>query len=223
MKIPYGQCDFESIREEGMFYSDKTIFLPMMENRDLFGSFQVFLRPRRFGKSTLIHMLRHYYDLNLKDRFERLFKGLYVYDHPTPEQGKYMVLYFDFSPVATDGDKDKMEKSFDALVSDECLGFIREYSYLLPGLESLLPSFERCPPAATQLSSLLSMVKGSGYKVFLLIDEYDNFAHSLLTKEAAQLKQQLQQEYEQEHRRSGTLYSSAFLGTGFVKAFYKAM
>ncbi|MFM7204826.1 MAG: AAA family ATPase, partial [Myxococcota bacterium] len=36
-------------------------------------------------------------------------------------------------------------------------------------------------------------------------------------------KQQLQQEYEQEHRRSGTLYSSAFLGTGFVKAFYKAM
>ncbi|MFM7199196.1 MAG: AAA family ATPase, partial [Myxococcota bacterium] len=83
MKIPYGQCDFESIRERGMFYADKTTLLPLLESAGQFGSFQVFLRPRRFGKSTLIHMLRHYYDLNLKDRFERLFKGLYVYDHPT--------------------------------------------------------------------------------------------------------------------------------------------
>ncbi|MFM7204226.1 MAG: AAA family ATPase, partial [Myxococcota bacterium] len=57
MKIPYGQCDFAEIRREGMFYADKTPFLPLMENIGWYGKFQLFLRPRRFGKSTLIHML----------------------------------------------------------------------------------------------------------------------------------------------------------------------
>ncbi|MFM7199261.1 MAG: AAA family ATPase, partial [Myxococcota bacterium] len=70
MKIPYGQCDFERIRRRGQFYADKTPYLSLMENSDLYGQFQLFLRPRRFGKSTLIHMLRYYYDIKLKDRFD---------------------------------------------------------------------------------------------------------------------------------------------------------
>jgi Predicted AAA-ATPase/PD-(D/E)XK nuclease superfamily len=66
MKIPYGMSDFSQIREEGYFYADKTPFLPVLEAnyRHL-----VFLRPRRFGKSTLVSMLGHYYDLG---RWEHL-------------------------------------------------------------------------------------------------------------------------------------------------------
>ncbi|MFM7203234.1 MAG: AAA family ATPase, partial [Myxococcota bacterium] len=223
MKIPYGQCNFEDIRERGQFYADKTMYLPLMENADRYGKFQLFLRPRRFGKSTLIHMLRYYYDINLKDRFERLFKGLYIYDHPTPKQGRYLVLYFDFSSVATDEGKDEMRRSFDGLVRDECRRFVNDYRHLIPRLETLEPDLRTCLPAATQIASLFRVVQSSPYKVFILIDEYDNFAHALLTKEAGKLREQLRREYEAEHRSSGTLYSEAFFGTGFVKNFYKAM
>ena len=57
MKIPYGVSDFGLIRSKGFFYADKTPFLPVLEAgyRHV-----VFLRPRRFGKSTLISLLEHY-------------------------------------------------------------------------------------------------------------------------------------------------------------------
>ena len=99
MKIPYGICNFDTIRSEGFFYADKTPFLPVLEAayRHL-----VFLRPRRFGKSTLVSMLEHYYDLGRRDRFDALFGGLWIHDHPTAEQGAYLVLTLDFSRVATD-------------------------------------------------------------------------------------------------------------------------
>ena len=80
MKIPYGTSNFGQIREEGYFYADKTPFLQVLEAgyRHV-----VFLRPRRFGKSTLVSLLEHYYDLGRKDRFDDLFQGLWVHQHPT--------------------------------------------------------------------------------------------------------------------------------------------
>jgi hypothetical protein len=56
MKIPYGISDFGRIRDGGFFYADKTPFLPVLE-----AGYEhvVFLRPRRFGKSTLVSMLEH--------------------------------------------------------------------------------------------------------------------------------------------------------------------
>src|SRR5262245_29503378 len=100
MKIPYGTCNFEQIRTEGFFYADKTRFIPALED---YYRHVVFLRPRRFGKSTFVSMLEHYYDLAKKDQFEKLFRGLAIHEHPTAEQGRYLVLSFDFSGIATDG------------------------------------------------------------------------------------------------------------------------
>src|SRR5262249_62405942 len=99
MKIPYGISDFGQIRAEGFFYADKTPFLPVLE-----GVYRhvVFLRPRRFGKSTLVSMLEHYYDLGRRDRFDERFRGLWVHEHPTGERGGYLVLALAFSAVATD-------------------------------------------------------------------------------------------------------------------------
>ena len=99
MKIPYGISDFGQIRSEGFFYADKTPFLPVLEAgyRHV-----VFLRPRRFGKSTLVSMLEHYYDLGRRDRFDQLFQGLWIHEHPTAERNAYLVLPLDFSCVATD-------------------------------------------------------------------------------------------------------------------------
>ena len=62
----------------------------------------LFPRPRRFGKTTFLSLLEHYYDVARKDRFEELFSGLYAFDHPTPERHRYLVLRLDFSGLGLD-------------------------------------------------------------------------------------------------------------------------
>lgn len=109
MKIPYGVSDFEKIRKEGFFYADKTRLLAELER---LYQYVVFLRPRRFGKSTLVSMLEHYYDLGRRERFDALFGGLWVHAHPTAEQGRYLVLTLDFSSVSTDAGEDALRRSF---------------------------------------------------------------------------------------------------------------
>ena len=58
-QIPYGVADFVSVRERNLYYVDKTMYLKELEAQpdSLF-----FIRPRRFGKSLFISMLRAYYD-----------------------------------------------------------------------------------------------------------------------------------------------------------------
>jgi len=59
LKIPYGVADFKTIRNEGLYYVDKTMFLAKLEERD---RFVFFVRPRRFGKSLFVSMMRAYCD-----------------------------------------------------------------------------------------------------------------------------------------------------------------
>src|SRR5258705_9846096 len=103
MKIPYGTCDFGRIRSGGFFYVDKTPFLPKLESAESGYSHLLFLRPRRFGKSTLVSLLEHYYDISREGQFDALFEGLWIHDHPTDERSRHLVLTLDFSTVATHG------------------------------------------------------------------------------------------------------------------------
>jgi hypothetical protein len=91
--IPYGVTDFERIVGNNFYYVDKTMFIPELED----SSFVFFLRPRRFGKSLFVSMLSNYYDLSKKDRFEEIFKDTWIYANKTKDQGKYLVLSFNFS------------------------------------------------------------------------------------------------------------------------------
>ena len=100
-RMPYGIADFKQIRNENLYFVDKTMFFEKMERA---GNFLFLVRPRRFGKSLFLDMLETYYDINEKDNFQELFKGLYVADHPTPEQGEFQVLHLDFSLVGSDLD-----------------------------------------------------------------------------------------------------------------------
>ena len=79
-KIPYGMTDFESIIRDGYYYVDKTQYIEKVEN---ISRFFFFVRPRRFGKSLLISMLAHYYDRTKANRFEELFGGTWIGEHPT--------------------------------------------------------------------------------------------------------------------------------------------
>ena len=108
-ELPYGVSNFVTIVEENIYYVDKTMYIPMLENeaRNLF-----FMRPRRFGKSLFLGMLHAYYDCRTKEKFEQWFGKLWIGQHPTPNQGRYQVLHLDFSQVG--GRIEKLEKNFDS-------------------------------------------------------------------------------------------------------------
>ncbi|MCB1193927.1 MAG: AAA family ATPase, partial [Leptospiraceae bacterium] len=79
LKIAYGEASFENLRNRGDVYIDKTQFIPLMEYHTKF----FFIRPRRFGKSLWLSVLYAYYDTNQKDKFDKLFDGLYIQKNPT--------------------------------------------------------------------------------------------------------------------------------------------
>ncbi len=202
MKIPYGVSDFERIRDNGFFYADKTSFLPALED-----SYQyvVFLRPRRFGKSTLVSMLEHYYDLGRRERFDALFGGLWIHSHPTAEQGRYLVLTLDFSRVATDGGEDLLRSSFLDAVRGRVATFLLRYRDRIPVLADLYPHLDNFSNAEGLIGRLLDVVAATPYKIYLLIDEYDHFANRLLAA------------------GEGTVYETIVKKTGFVRTFYATL
>ncbi|MCI5210954.1 MAG: AAA family ATPase, partial [Candidatus Electrothrix sp. ATG2] len=73
MKIPYGLSNFKDVIEEEYLYIDKTSYIETLEEQ---GKFNILLRPRRFGKSLFLSMLRHYYDTRYQNDFETFFFGL---------------------------------------------------------------------------------------------------------------------------------------------------
>ena len=73
--IPYGMSNFEDVITQNRYYVDKTMYIPMLEDQ---ANYLIFIRPRRFGKSLLLSMLRSYYDLSQKDKFQQLFGNLWI-------------------------------------------------------------------------------------------------------------------------------------------------
>ena len=65
-RIPYGMMNFIDVREDDCAYVDKTQFIEKIEDAN---KFFFFIRPRRFGKSLTLSMLRHYYDIEEADKF----------------------------------------------------------------------------------------------------------------------------------------------------------
>ena len=179
MKIPYGIANFADVRSGGYFYVDKTPFLPVLE--DLGPRSLLFLRPRRMGKSLLVSLLSHYYDLDRVEQFDALFRGLWIHEHPTPERGRYLVLTLDFSQVGVDGDDDTLRRSFLEAVRGPVEGLLLRYRDRIPALVDLHDALDPIDDAAALNGRLSNIVSGTGHKLYLLIDEYDNFANRLLS------------------------------------------
>ncbi len=202
MKIPYGISDFGQIRAEGFFYADKTPFLPTLE-----AGFRhiVFLRPRRFGKSTLVSTLEHYYDIGRRDRFDALFTGLWIHEHPTEEQGRYLVLTLDFSRVATDGGPEVLRRTFVEAVRGPVVTFLLRYRDRIPELGDLYAQLGDFEDAEALIGRVLNIVAATPYRIYLLVDEYDHFANRLLST------------------GEGTMYEAIVKKTGFVRTFYATL
>ena len=107
--IPYGVSKFEELRNRERYYIDKSDYIRLLEQR---ADFLFFVRPRRFGKSLFVDMLRCYYDCNKKNDFEKLFGDLAIGKNPTKGANKYQVLALDFSKV-NKGEGKTLEARFD--------------------------------------------------------------------------------------------------------------
>ena len=173
-QVPYGVADFAMVIEQNLYYVDKTMFIPELEKqpRNLF-----FIRPRRFGKSIFLSMLYSYYDCAQSHKFQSLFGNLWIGQHPTSLQGKYQVLFLDFSQIT--GNIDKLETKFNSYLSINLDAFVRQYSeYYQAEMEEILAQedFEE------KMELIFKAAKAHQYHLYLIIDEYDNFTNVILNE-----------------------------------------
>ena len=173
-KIPYGMTDFESIIRDGYYYVDKTQYIEKVEN---ISRFFFFVRPRRFGKSLLISMLAHYYDRTKANRFEELFGGTWIGEHPTEEHNQYLVIRYDFSAMAMADDMEGVVQNFNDLNCGPVEVTVEHNRDLFGDFQ-----FTTRGNAVQMLEELLGYISSHGLpKAYILIDEYDNFTNQLLT------------------------------------------
>lgn len=179
-EIPYGVANFVTVMEQNLYYVDKTMYLPLLEKQP---RYLFFIRPRRFGKSLLIDMLRSYYDISMKDRFQSLFGSLWVGSHPTPLQGKFQVLYLDFSHVG--GDISSLEENFNLYCLRQLDGFMEQYIHFYS--ERAVENFFASTNAMDKLAIITVEAKRLGYSLYLIIDEYDNFTNVVLNEKGEEI------------------------------------
>ena len=179
-QIPYGVADFETVMNQNLYYVDKTMYLAELEKqpRNL-----IFIRPRRFGKSLFISMMRAYYDKSKADRFDSLFGSLWIGSHPTPLRNHYQVLYLDFSRIL--GNIDVLEEKFNSYCCDQLNDFIDIYRDDYP--KERVDEFLRSDDHGQKLNLLLNMSRRYGQALYLIIDEYDNFTNVVLSEHGEEI------------------------------------
>jgi len=194
--IPYGISDFENMRELNGYYVDNTWGIPLLEALP----YQLFLRPRRFGKSLLLSILHYYYDVDSIGRFDELFDGTWIHENPTPSRGQFLVLHLDFSEVAGET-LEEMQQSFEKCCRIALGAFCKAYKQLIP--VEILEEMAKQTTFREALNALTSNLPiYSNQKIYILIDEYDNFSNRLLAQ-------------------AGTdAYRALCHGTGFFKSFF---
>ena len=175
-RIPYGMQNFEDVIKEDCYYVDKTPFIEQIEESN---KYFFFIRPRRFGKTLTLSMLENYYDINKKDKFEEIFGKLYIGQNPTPEHSTYLIIHLNFAEVAAglDDYKDGLDNHCRLVFNFFC----DIYAHILPA--GTKAGLQQEPDAVSKLRFLCQKCQEVGKKIYLFIDEYDNFTNMILAHE----------------------------------------
>ena len=175
--IPYGISDFKRMRNENFYYVDKTMYLPLIERMP---SYLFLIRPRRFGKSLFLSLMRTYYDILQKDNFEKYFGDLWIGSHPTDLRNRFQVLYFDFSKAGCSRPGADLMTSF----NDYCTIIINQFAHVYASYydADFKATIESIESAKAKLSYIEVKAQEKGYLLYLIIDEYDNFTNVILSE-----------------------------------------
>jgi hypothetical protein len=172
LKLPYGIADFHHLITAGYAYVDRTAAIRQVED---LGEALLFIRPRRFGKSLWLDTLRCYYDLRLAGELRSLFGRLAIGRDPTPLANRYFVLVWDFSAVDPRGSADEIGARLHGYVNNTLRTFLSDYRDHLPA------DVEIEDHPVHSLGNVLAAIRRTPYKLYLLVDEYDNFANEVMT------------------------------------------
>ena len=195
-RIPYGMMNFIDVREDDCYYVDKTHYIPLIENAN---KYFFYIRPRRFGKSLTISMLRHYYNILEADKFEKWYGDLYIGKHPTPERNSYLIIYLNFAVV--NAELNSYRQSLDAHCNTEFNFFCDVYAQYLP--EGIKEEMNKKKGAVEQLNYLYKECIKTNQQIYLFIDEYDHFTNKILSEPSC-----LED------------YKSETYGTGYLRSFF---
>ena len=171
-RIPYGEASFRRIRVNGWLYVDKTRFLrPLEEERYAF-----LIRPRRFGKSCWVSLLENYYDRHWRHEFDQVFAGTDIGANPTDERHGYVTLRFNFS--AFNDDPATLEHHFEEYCALRIRAALRRHADLFP--EQAVRDILGPDSVNAKLNELFDYAVEHDIRLYVLVDEYDNFANTML-------------------------------------------
>jgi uncharacterized protein YjgD (DUF1641 family) len=196
IKLPYGVSNFEKLITENNYYVDRTSYIEKLEFAN--EPYVFFLRPRRFGKSLFVSMLRYYYGLECADQFSELFGKYYIGKNPTPKANSFAILYFEFSRIDTTTTKTTFE------------GFLRNVHQGVHLFLETYTTFSKTDKSQIlkQLSPDSMLVKlfelYNNKNIYIIIDEYDHFANEILA-------------FNFDH------FSNFVSRNGFVRKFYETL
>jgi hypothetical protein len=174
-RILYGVADYDEIVRKNGYFVDKTTYIEKLELIEN----PIFLRPKRFGKSLLCKMLECYYDVNQKEDFERLFGQTYIGQHPTPLHNSFFVLRLNFSTVDPNGTIAEIRESFDKTCNLRMKAFVgRNQQWFKSQI-----SIDVKDKMLFNLQLLLNVLEENKElpRLYVIIDEYDNFANKQIT------------------------------------------
>ncbi len=171
-KIIYGESNFKKVKiNNDYLYIDKTNYIEKLEKTN--ESFLIFLRPRRFGKSLFLSTLQYYYDENTADEFDAMFNDTYIGKNPTPLKNSFRILFFEFSGINTDGGVEIIYEGFKDNIKSAIYRYFREYGY-----DITRESLNNIPTPTGLIKYFFDVIEND--KVYVLIDEYDQFANAIL-------------------------------------------
>jgi hypothetical protein len=173
-RILYGEANYKSMVLDNGYYVDKTGYIRLMEEYKN----PVFLRPRRFGKSLWCTTLEYYYDIDEADDFDQLFGHTDIGKNPTPLHNRFMILSLDFSIIEPTGDIEAIRGRFNEQCNTALQVVLGRYRKYFKDFNE----FNRDQDASVNLEMLLGQIKIYNLpRLYVIIDEYDNFANQLIT------------------------------------------
>ena len=176
-RLAIGLSDFKHLIEEDFYYFDKTKFIEEVIKDG--SQVKLFARPRRFGKTLNMSMLKYFFDIKNREENKKIFKDLYIEKTEAfKEQGQYPVIFLSLKDLKA-LTWEQMEKAIKSAISR----LFSEYKYLLNDLDKFdTLAFENILLKNTELEDLKEALKfltrilyeKYNKKVVVLIDEYDS-------------------------------------------------
>jgi hypothetical protein len=197
-RVIYGESNYAALIRENGYFVDKTQYIAQLE----MVKNPVFLRPRRIGKSLFCSILRYYYDLNYGAQFDELFGGTWIGQQPTPNHNQYILLFFNFSVIDVGKTVGQIEHSF----KNHCNTILNTLRAEYRPLFGEMPELAMADSVSDNLEKVFRYIRGNGLpQVYVLIDEYDNFANQLIVG------------------NQDLLYRDLTAADGFLKTFFKTL